>query len=66
MTIASLGALTLRIVCANNNDCDPDGSLHGLSRRFQKQLAKVNKAPWLMATGEDYRYPETGRRLARI
>jgi hypothetical protein len=26
---------------------------------FQRRLAKVNKAPWLMATGEDYRYRET-------
>ncbi|HKU76003.1 MAG TPA: hypothetical protein VJR02_18995, partial [Pyrinomonadaceae bacterium] len=37
----------------------PDGSLTGLSRRFQKQLAKVNEAPWMLATGEDYRYRET-------
>jgi 2-polyprenyl-6-methoxyphenol hydroxylase-like FAD-dependent oxidoreductase len=53
MTIAALGALTLR------NTLREDASLRGLSRRFQKRLAKVNKAPWLLATGEDYRYPET-------
>jgi hypothetical protein len=36
-----------------------DGNLIGLSRRFQKQLARVNEAPWMLATGEDYRYRET-------
>ena len=53
MTIASLGALALR-QCLRER-----GGLRGLSQRFQRRLAKVNKAPWLMATGEDYRYPET-------
>ena len=54
MTTASLGALTLR-----NCLRQQDGSFNELSRRFQKQLAKVISAPWLMATGEDYRYHET-------
>ena len=53
MTIAALGALTLR------NTLRENGSPDGLSRRFLKRLAKVNKAPWLLATGEDYRYPQT-------
>lgn len=53
MTIASLGALALQ-QCLREH-----GSLRGLSPRFQRRLANVNKAPWLMATGEDYRYPET-------
>ena len=53
MTIASLGALELRR-CLREH-----GSLRGLSKRFQRRLAKVNKAPWLMATGEDYRYSDT-------
>jgi 2-polyprenyl-6-methoxyphenol hydroxylase-like FAD-dependent oxidoreductase len=53
MTIASLGALALR-QCLREQ-----GDLRGLSQHFQRRLAKVNKAPWLMATGEDYRYPET-------
>lgn len=59
MTIASLGALTLRKCLREQAKLHADGSLSGLSRRFQKQLAKVNKAPWLLATGEDYRYSET-------
>ena len=59
MTIASLGALTLQKNLIEQRRLHPDGNLIGLSRRFQKQLAKVNEAPWLMATGEDYRYRET-------
>lgn len=55
MTIASLGALTLRECLRKQSGASPAG----LSRRFQKQLAKVNKAPWLLATGEDFRYQET-------
>lgn len=54
MTIAALGAITLQQTLREQN-----GSLNGLSRRFQKRLAEVIKAPWLMATGEDYRYAET-------
>ena len=59
MTVASLGALTLRKCLREQERLHADGSLAGLSRRFQKQLAKLNKAPWLLATGEDYRYVET-------
>ncbi|HKG61550.1 MAG TPA: hypothetical protein VKB05_17455 [Pyrinomonadaceae bacterium] len=53
MTIAALGALTLR------NTLRENANLRGLSHRFLKRLGKVNKAPWLLATGEDYRYPAT-------
>ena len=59
MTIAALGALTLRECLDEQRRLRADGSLAGLARRFQKRLAQVNKAPWLMATGEDYRYGET-------
>ena len=45
------GLLTARILS--------DHFEHVTSRRFQKRLAKINEAPWLLATGEDYRYPET-------
>ena len=59
MTIASLGALTLDKCLREQARLRPDGSFTGLSRRFQKQLAKVTKAPWMLATSEDYRYHET-------
>ncbi len=51
MTTAALGAEILE-------DClsvRRGGDFTGLSRRFQKQLAKANAAPWLLATGEDLR-----------
>jgi 2-polyprenyl-6-methoxyphenol hydroxylase-like FAD-dependent oxidoreductase len=51
MTTAALAAMTLRQCLRETNA--------NLSRRFQKRLAKVNAAPWLLATGEDYRYRET-------
>ena len=37
----------------------PAGDLAGLAGRFQRELARGNAAPWLMATGEDFRYPTT-------
>jgi 2-polyprenyl-6-methoxyphenol hydroxylase-like FAD-dependent oxidoreductase len=38
--------------------------LPDLARRFQKAAAKVINVPWLMATSEDFRYPEVaGHRL---
>ncbi len=51
MTTAALGAEALE-ACLR-------GDLAGLSKRFQKKLAKVNAAPWMLATGEDYRYRGT-------
>jgi 2-polyprenyl-6-methoxyphenol hydroxylase-like FAD-dependent oxidoreductase len=52
MTTAALGVMTLR-------QCLREGKMKGLSQRFQKRLAKVNAAPWMLAIGEDYRYRET-------
>ena len=52
MTSASLGVLTLQ-------QCLDERGLEGLARRFQTRLAKVIAAPWMMATGEDFRYHET-------
>ncbi len=34
-------------------------SLAGLPRQFQQALVNVVKTPWSLATGEDFRYPET-------
>lgn len=59
MTIAALGAVTLKNCLDEQRRLRSDGSYAGFARRFQQRLAKVNKAPWLMATGEDYRYQET-------
>jgi 2-polyprenyl-6-methoxyphenol hydroxylase-like FAD-dependent oxidoreductase len=59
MTIAALGALTLRECLREQAKLRADGSLRGVARRFQRRIAKVNKAPWMLATSEDYRYRET-------
>ena len=55
MTVAAIGVMaldqTLREYKSRNLD--------RLSSTFQKRLAKLNKAPWMMATSEDFRFPET-------
>ncbi len=55
MTTAALGAIALGESLREQREHRPDGSLEGLSKRFQKKLAKVNAAPWLLATGDDLR-----------
>ncbi|WP_425394830.1 NAD(P)/FAD-dependent oxidoreductase [Chondromyces crocatus] len=34
-------------------------SLTGFAARFHRELAKITHGPWLMAIGEDFRYPTT-------
>jgi 2-polyprenyl-6-methoxyphenol hydroxylase-like FAD-dependent oxidoreductase len=67
MTTAALGAETLGKLMQEQRQKHPDGDLTGLSRRFQKALAKVTATPWLMATGEDLRCPgvEGGEELRK-
>jgi len=52
MTTAALGAETLQECLLENGE---GGDLAGLSKRFQKKLAKATAASWLLATGEDFR-----------
>lgn len=59
MTVAALGALTLDRCLKEQSKRYPDGNLTGVAQRFQKQLAKVNNVPWLITTGEDFRWPTT-------
>jgi 2-polyprenyl-6-methoxyphenol hydroxylase-like FAD-dependent oxidoreductase len=56
MTVAALGALTLAD-CLNDRRAGND--LAGLAKRFHTKLAQVIAGPWLLATGDDFRYPET-------
>ena len=58
MTAAALGALALDESLGEQRRRHRGGDLRGLARRFQKRLAKANAAPWLLATGEDFRYRE--------
>lgn len=55
MTTGALSALALQKCFQTQNSTD----LAGLGQNFQKQLSKVIQIPWLMATGEDLRYPGT-------
>ncbi|MDQ3257596.1 MAG: FAD-dependent monooxygenase, partial [Acidobacteriota bacterium] len=70
MTIAALGVKKLDEILRMRNEASrTDGrltgvglvgvGLAGIARRFQQEVAKVNTAPWLLATGEDFRYRET-------
>ncbi|BAC89893.1 FAD-dependent oxidoreductase [Gloeobacter violaceus] len=63
ITMAGRGALLLER-CLQEQ---PGAELTGLGQRFQKNLAELNTYPWLMATGEDFRYPVTegGQRSMR-
>jgi 2-polyprenyl-6-methoxyphenol hydroxylase-like FAD-dependent oxidoreductase len=54
MSAAALAAETLE---QGLRAC-PNGQTTGLAARFQKELARANTRPWLLATGEDYRYAE--------
>ena len=56
MTIAAIGAMTL----ADCLDAHKRGEIKtSLTSEFQQRLARVNEAPWLMATSQDLRYRET-------
>ena len=65
------GTAETRLSCPSTLDeCLRDQRRHagndltGLAKSFQKKLAKVISGPWLLATGDDFRYPETeGGRL---
>ena len=58
MTV-SAHAATLLDGCLRERPDSADGDMTGLARRFHRRLAKVIADPWLLATGEDLRYPET-------
>jgi 2-polyprenyl-6-methoxyphenol hydroxylase-like FAD-dependent oxidoreductase len=54
MSAAAVGA---DVLAQCLGECRP-GRTDGVAARFQKRLAKANTRPWLLATGEDYRYTE--------
>jgi 2-polyprenyl-6-methoxyphenol hydroxylase-like FAD-dependent oxidoreductase len=59
MTNAARGALVLADALRD------DWRQSGWAHRLQRSLAVANRLPWLLATGEDFRYPSTeGRRRA--
>ncbi len=62
MTTAALGAGTLGEILARRKRREGDVSLTGIGPEFQQALARRNELPWLMATGEDFRFPSTDGR----
>ncbi|HEY9662287.1 MAG TPA: FAD-dependent oxidoreductase [Allocoleopsis sp.] len=58
MTVAALGALQLdRWLQQHQHSLEQGKS--GLTRQFQQQLAQVIQTPWLIATGDDFRWATT-------
>jgi 2-polyprenyl-6-methoxyphenol hydroxylase-like FAD-dependent oxidoreductase len=53
MTSAALGALTLDRCLRQQRKRQRHGHRSGLAARFQRQLARTLRAPWLMATSVD-------------
>lgn len=58
MTTAALGALTLQ-KSLQQQFTNSQFQVKGLTKNYQKQLAKVLKTPWLMATSDDFRWETT-------
>jgi 2-polyprenyl-6-methoxyphenol hydroxylase-like FAD-dependent oxidoreductase len=58
MTTAALGVSELGRCLAGQRRRRSDGDLTGLAGRFQRRLAAINEAPWLLATSQDLRYRE--------
>jgi 2-polyprenyl-6-methoxyphenol hydroxylase-like FAD-dependent oxidoreductase len=60
MTAAAMGAAELQQLFATQ-------PVNGLARRFQLAAARALQTPWMMSTGEDFRYPLTeGKRPVGI
>jgi 2-polyprenyl-6-methoxyphenol hydroxylase-like FAD-dependent oxidoreductase len=57
MTVAACGAMALDNLLREERQAAKGGSQ--IELRFQQALARSNSDAWLMATGEDFRYPTT-------
>ncbi len=57
MTVAARGAMALDSLLREERQAAKNGGW--MEQRFQQALAKSNTDAWLMATGEDFRYPTT-------
>jgi flavin-dependent dehydrogenase len=64
MSVAALEAKLLDTFLREERSPVIAGRRFGWTMRFQKALADVVQAPWRLATGDDFRYPEAqGNRL---
>ncbi len=67
MTVAALEAVELDTLLCEQQRKYPGGDIRGFSRRFQKKITRIVDTFWLLASSEDFRYPETqGKRPAGV
>ncbi len=59
MSVAAIEAKTLNTCLREQQSCTGNNNLASFPQRFQKAIAKEIKTAWMLATGEDLRYPET-------
>jgi 2-polyprenyl-6-methoxyphenol hydroxylase-like FAD-dependent oxidoreductase len=59
MTVAALSAQALGECLREQRRRFGGGDLTGLAKRFHKRLDRIIALPWLLATGEDFRYATT-------
>ena len=59
MSVAALEAKVLDVCLRDQQRQGTRNDLAGFPQQFQKAIVKAVKIPWMLATGEDFRYPET-------
>ena len=59
MSVAALEAKVLDVCLRDQQRQGTRNDLAGFPQQFQQAIVKVVKVPWMLATGEDFRYPET-------
>ena len=59
MTVAALEAAALAACLRDQRRRPPAGDLRGLAQQFQQRVGTIVATPWLVATGEDRRFPTT-------
>ena len=58
MTVAALESVALADCLGTQHTRRPDDKMRGLAHRFQKEVANIVSAPWLLATSEDSRFKQ--------
>lgn len=59
ISVAADQAVALGACLEEQRRQHPDGDLRGLARRAQREMARRSAGAWMMATGEDLRFPAT-------
>ena len=59
MSVAAIEAKVLDVCLRDQQRQGTRNDLAGFPQQFQQAIVKVVKVPWMLATGEDFRYPET-------